>query len=81
MYEEISVNYPKANKVHTCVWCREDILKGEKHLSRTYKFDHRIQSDRLHIECEKAMNKTDSDILESGWTIGEFYRGIPGDYR
>ena len=74
-YEEIAVSYPKARKEYDCEWCPEKILKGEKHFARTYKFCGDFQNGRMHLECEKGMNKSAHDIVSEGWLPGEFKRG------
>jgi hypothetical protein len=78
-YEEISYVHPKARKEHWCDWCGEKILKGEKHLSRAYKFQGEFMTGRMHLECENSMKKTHRDILSEGWTEGQFKRGETGE--
>jgi hypothetical protein len=76
-YEEIKHTQPKARKEYHCDWCREKILKGEKHHARTYKYEGDLHRDRMHNECFEALEKTDHDILESGPDIDWFKRGKP----
>ena len=74
-YEEIKCSYPRGRKSYQCEWCGQSIEPKEKHMLRTYKFEGDFRSGRMHLECETAMMKTDSDILLDGWVFGEMERG------
>lgn len=74
-YQEISSKHVVAKKDYQCSWCGEGITKGEKHLSRSYKMEGNFQSDRQHLECEKAMMSMKHDDICDGYQFGEFKRG------
>ncbi len=44
----------KARVEHKCVWCGEQILKGEKYFYNTGLFDGDWQSNHWHEECIEA---------------------------
>ena len=70
-YQLISEAHPVARKEYKCIWCGEKILKGEKYLYRFYKYEGDLNSGRMHLECEEAMEGSN---VES-WEAGEFKRG------
>jgi hypothetical protein len=74
-YTEISSSYPKGKKEYFCSWCGQSIPEGEKHFKRAYKFCGDFISDRMHLECKAAMEKTPGDELADGWTHGDMERG------
>ena len=74
-YEVISLKQVVARKQYFCVWCYENILKGEKHLSRAYKMEGDFCADRMHLECDKALQSMPHDETCDGFTEGEFQRG------
>ncbi len=74
-YEEIRAGHPKARKKYNCEWCNQNIEVGEKHFSRAYKFEGDFNHGRMHLECEKAMNKSPHDLVSEGWLEGENIRG------
>lgn len=76
-YEEIKCTHPKARKEHSCCWCGQKILKGEKHMSRAYRFHGTFDADRMHLECEQGMRRSDYHDLSEGWMHGENSRGEP----
>lgn len=75
-FELISASYPRARKQYACEWCGQKIEVGEKHYSRTFRFDG-FQTGRMHLECEKAMRDSNRDELSDGWSFGEMARGVP----
>lgn len=75
-YEEINISRPKGQKDYCCEWCPETILKGEVHVSRTYRFENQFVSGRMHTNCFEAM-ETSSDAVMDGWSPCENVRGIP----
>lgn len=74
-YEEISAKYVKGRRTYRCEWCGQVIQKGEKHLTRAYKFEGEFNCGRMHLECEEAMYD-DSDASE-GWLFGSNERPKP----
>ena len=74
-YKDISSKHVVGRKQYICVWCDEDIPRGKRHLSRFYKMEGDTISDRMHIECERAMIKMPHADVCDGFTRGEFKRG------
>jgi len=56
-YQLLSETEPKARKDYRCIWCPEKILKGEKHIHETSKYDGDFQDHRWHPECKQASDK------------------------
>lgn len=73
-YTELSASYPRGRKDYRCEWCAEKIPKGEKHFYRAYHWEGDFSTGRMHLECEKAMEKS-LDAGE-GWMPGEPARGV-----
>lgn len=44
----------KARKQHSCFWCRDAIAVGEQFRESRVAEDGRLDTYRLHIECEQA---------------------------
>lgn len=76
-YNELSAKIVKARKQHSCEWCGQKVLIGEKCFYRAYKFDGDFQSGHMHLECKVAMEKTPVDELMDGWSFGSNQRGDP----
>jgi len=76
-YTELKYNHPVGRKQYRCEWCGEIINTGEKHLYRSYIFEGRFNSGRMHLECEFAMSKVNRDELSEGWMPGDYPRGHP----
>ena len=74
-YEEISAKHVSGKKEYRCEWCNEAIPKGEKHLSRAYRFEGTFTAGRMHLDCETAMDKSDRALLSEGFYPGECKRG------
>lgn len=53
-YQLLSETEPVARKEYHCIWCPEKILKGEKHVHESSKYDGDFQDHRWHLECKKA---------------------------
>lgn len=82
-YHEFICTEVKTRKNHQCVWCGEEIVKGEKANYRKYVYDGVIRSDHMHLECFKAMglsysnDEIDSDegfeecVADRGKTVNE----------
>jgi predicted nucleic acid-binding Zn-ribbon protein len=66
--------YPVANKPHKCVWCGEEILKGEKHTQFKGCWQGDMQNWRMHNECNEAL-AVEGDIISEGFPEGEGKRG------
>lgn len=77
-YEEIRASFVKARSSYACSWCGQEIEKGERHVSRAYKFDGEFCADRMHVECLRAMERAPFDEIGSGWVFGSMVRG---EYR
>lgn len=52
-YELISESRPKARKEYKCIWCGQNILKGETHYYEISKYEGGFQDHRWHTECFK----------------------------
>lgn len=74
-YEEIQSKHVKGRKDHSCEWCNETITKGETHLYRAYRFEGDFNAGRMHLECEKAMDRSPYDLVSEGFYPGECSRG------
>lgn len=70
----ISESSPVVRKVHRCVWCGEDINKGEKYHARTYTFEG-LQNDKAHLDCKQAMNSINWHEYDNGFDPHQFQRG------
>lgn len=46
-----------ARKEHACFWCRERITVGEQFRESRVAEDGRIDTFRLHIDCEQAESR------------------------
>ena len=44
----------KAQIKHTCIWCSQNIERGEYYLDERSVYDGRIQRHRWHLECQSA---------------------------
>ena len=74
-YEEIQEDKEvECRKPHWSGWCGERIEKGEKAISRKYKFNGELQNEHQHTECHGAMIKSSGDI-DDGYECGQFMRG------
>lgn len=49
----------RAAKEHVCSWCREPIVKGERHDRIGSLFDGSWSTFRLHAECSAAADRGD----------------------
>jgi len=58
-YQELSIKTVTGKKDYVCIWCGEQIDKGERHETRAYKFYGDFHFERTHSECAKAMVKRD----------------------
>lgn len=50
-YSLISKTRPVARKDHRCIWCGENIPKGEQYVSERSTYDDEFQNHHWHIEC------------------------------
>jgi len=53
-YQLLSKTEPVARKEYCCIWCPGKILKGEKHVHESSKYDCDFQDHRWHPDCWKA---------------------------
>jgi len=64
----------KAAKVHRCIWCGEEILKGEQHRIQAGKVYGEFQANRYHEDCYEAaiedFRKGDCDFEEASHKRG-----------
>lgn len=65
---------PKARKEHSCIWCGEKILVGEKHRQQAGVVSGDFQDNRYHEECWtpalESFRKGDCDFEEAGFKRG-----------
>jgi len=50
-YTVLTQKQPKAKNVHTCIWCGEKIVIGEKYHSESGVYDGDFQQTKWHLEC------------------------------
>lgn len=74
-YCRISETQPKARKSYPCIWCRERILQGEKHLHRVGSFYGEFQDDRYHLECVEATERYFKESGEDEFEPHSYQRG------
>lgn len=74
-YQLLSETNPKARKPYVCIWCGEEISKGEQHVKTDGVFDGDFQSSRFHSECHVAMEKELKESREEEFPPYEFKRG------
>jgi hypothetical protein len=75
VYTEVKAKTPKARKEYRCGWCGQKIEVGLKHFSRAYVWNGDFNTDRMHLECKDAMDRSDTGMLSEGWSPGSFARG------
>ena len=77
MYENIDDNgrIVKCRKKHDCEWCGITIQKGERAVTRVYKFGGDLQCSRMHPECFDALNRSLSDMWDGSFEAYEQLRG------
>lgn len=74
-YTEIRTATVTVRKRHSCEWCAEQILPGERAFYRAYVFEGDFNQGRMHPECEKAMHTVPNCDLRDGWMAGDYKRG------
>jgi len=74
-FQLLSESNPVARKVYRCIWCGEDIIKGEKHYAYSGRYDGEFQSARTHLECRAAMCQMHPHDLADGFEPYSFARG------
>jgi hypothetical protein len=57
----LSKTHPVARKEHTCEWCGEPIVEGEKHEKNVLIHDGELQSWRAHNECIHMMSCVEAE--------------------
>lgn len=71
----LSETTPKAKWQHTCIWCGQFILKGERHAKVTGTYDGEFQSHRFHVECLEACGKELAEVKEDYFEPHTYKRG------
>lgn len=56
-YQLLSETKPKARKPYRCIWCPEQIAKGEVHVHEVSKYEGEFQDHRWHPECKAASDE------------------------
>lgn len=56
-YQLLSETSPKARKEYACIWCVENIYKGDVHIHEVSTYDGDFQDHRWHEECKTAADK------------------------
>jgi len=74
-YQLLSETEPVARKEYHCIWCPEKILKGEKHIHESSKYDGDFQDHRWHFECIKASARFFKESGEEEFTPHACKRG------
>lgn len=74
-YELLSETKPVARKQYRCIWCPENILKGERHIHECSKYEGDFQDHRWHLECHKAASTFFSEYGEPDFPPRSFRRG------
>lgn len=75
MYTPIQEKLVKTRVEHRCEWCDEDVDKGTTAFYRAYVWEGDFNSGYMHEECRAALLKAPADLIEEGWTPGEFKKG------
>lgn len=68
----------RCQKPHKCEWCGTWIWKGQKAVTRTYKFAGEFNSSHLHPECYIALSESAALSLldyDNSFDWGEQERG------
>lgn len=53
-YVLLSEAYPKARKVHRCIWCGQTIEPSTQYRVESSRYDGQWQNFKWHLECNKA---------------------------
>ena len=53
------VTKPAARKAYRCIWCSEDVVKGEKHVRYAGVWQGDWQFWRMHDECYAVYDPTE----------------------
>lgn len=53
----LSTAWRKARKEHTCIWCGQNIEKGERYLDENVLGDNTVNNQKWHNECTKAAHE------------------------
>jgi hypothetical protein len=64
-----------ARKFHPCIWCRELVQIGEKHINSISLYCGDFQNHRWHPECYAAMEEDFSTHHEEEFPAHGFKRG------
>jgi hypothetical protein len=66
---------PVSKIPRACIWCREIIAAGEKHVHEVSIFDKELQDHRWHFECFRAMQNDYVEHHEEEFPAHSFKRG------
>jgi len=55
---------PVARKEHKCIWCGENILKGETYRRERSIYEEMMQDHKWHLECNSAAAEFFADGAE-----------------
>ena len=50
---------PVARKIHKCYWCREPIVKNEKHYYQVGIYNGDWNDWRMHLDCQRVSDPPD----------------------
>lgn len=51
---------PTAAKAHKCIWCGEQIAKGERYDRNKMIYDGDFHDNKFHLECGRASQQLDA---------------------
>lgn len=71
----LSDNRPKARNRYRCIWCPEDIIKGEEHVQQAGIYEGEFQNSRYHRECFAASMKYWRESIDDSFEPHSFKRG------
>lgn len=78
-YVLMAGSFPKARKVHRCIWCGGAILKGEKYRNEESIYDNSWQHHKWHMECDTYAQKEHFGYGEEEFVQHENERPIKED--
>lgn len=76
-YTQLSNAHRKAHKQYQCIWCGELIPLHSIYHWKTGIYDGDFQTQRKHLECERATKEFDWHNNDYYFEEFEFYRGTP----
>lgn len=60
----VSVKMPVARKTYRCIWCGEEIHKGEQYVRTFTNYDGDAQDCKWHNECVEYLEANDDGTIE-----------------